>query len=286
MRPLGWLWSAVVALLVIAADAGAASGAPEPPIPWMVYYADKEPAASFLRYDLVVFDSDHHPALRPLLERGKRLLGYLSVGEVENHRDWFEAVKSQGLLLEENPNWPGSFAIDLRDRRWTALVIEELVPRLLQAGFEGVFLDTLDIPPDLERRDPAAYAGMTQAAVHLVKAIRLNYPTLPIMMNRAYELLPEVGGDIDYALGESVYATWDFAASAARLADPVDYRRQVAWLSEARQRFPGLKVMTLDYWDPADAAGLSQIYAVERANGFSPCVSVIALDRVIPEPPR
>ena len=47
---------------------------------------------------------------------------------------------------------------------------------------------------------------MTPAAAKLVRMIRQNYPQIKIMVNRAYDILPEIGGQIDYVLGESVYA--------------------------------------------------------------------------------
>lgn len=254
-------------------------------VSWAVYYADKEPTRAFEPYKLLVLDSRNHPPLRPLKDRGKTLLGYISVGEVETHRSWFDRVKGWGLLDQENPNWPGSFYVDVRDRRWVKLVVEELIPGLLHAGFDGVFLDTLDNPPHLERTDPKRWAGMTDAAARLVATIRTNWPRIRIMQNRGYEILPQTARAIDYALGESVYAGWDFAAKTSRLQSEEDYRFQVDALTGAKAINPALGLFSLDYWDPADAAGLRAIYARQRANGFSPYVSVVDLDRLVAEPP-
>jgi uncharacterized protein (TIGR01370 family) len=254
-------------------------------LPWAVYYSDQAPLAALDPYELLVLDSEHHPPLRPLLDRGKTVLGYLSLGEVENHRPWFARVKAMGVLAGENQTWSGSFSIDVRDRRWTALVIEELLPRLLHQGFHGVFLDTLDNPAELERQDPARHAGMTQAAARLVQAIRLHYPGIRIMLNRAYEILPEVAGLLDYELGESIYTRWDFKQSRAGLQTEADYADQVRSLLDARSRNPKLQILTLDYWDVADQPGVRAIYRLQRANGFSPYVSVVSLDRIVPEPP-
>jgi len=263
---------------------GHAGARAEGEVRWTVYYADKEPPQAFEPYKLVVLDSDRHPPLRPLRDRGKTLLGYISLGEVENHRPWFEKVKSWGILSEENPNWPGSFYVDVRDKRWVKLVVEELVPTILHRGFDGVFLDTLDNPPHLERTDPQRWKGMTEAAARLVNAIRRNHPSARIMLNRAYDILPQTAGSLDYALGESVYTTWDFQAGKAKLQPEEDYRFQVEALHGAKRQNPKLALMSLDYWDPADVEGVRRIYATQRANGFSPHVSVVELDRVVPEP--
>ena len=267
---------------VLAAGAPAAKVADRP---WAVYYADREPTHAFEPYGLLVLDSRTHPPLRPLKDRGKTLLGYISLGEVETHRPWFDRVKGWGILDQENPNWPGSFYVDVRDRRWVKLVVEELVPNLLRAGFDGIFLDTLDNPPHLERTDPTRWAGMTEGAARLVKAIRANWPRIRIMQNRAYEILPQTARAVDYALGESVYSGWDFAARQAHRQSEEDYRFQVDALKGAKAINPALGLFTLDYWDPADTAGVRDIYARQRANGFAPYVSVVDLDRLVPEPP-
>ena len=277
-----WRVGALAALAVMAGparadrDTGAA--------PWMVYYAAAAPTDAFDAFGLLMLDSEAHPSLAELKDRGKVLLGYISLGEVASYRAWFDDLSREGLLLAENPTWKGSFYIDLRDRRWTKRVIEEIVPAILFDGFDGLFLDTLDNPIHLERTEPERYAGMTAAAARLVRTLRRHYPTISIMLNRAYSLLPEVEGAIDMALGESVYTDYDFAAGTYGRVDPETYRLQVELLTAARARRPELRVMTLDYWDPDDAEGIRHIYEVERANGFEPYVATVELDRIVPRP--
>lgn len=273
-----------VAALGVAAPDIAAAQSPPPLIPWVVYYSDKAPETALLPYRLVVLDSKYHPPFERLKERGATVLGYISLGEVEKHRPWFDEVKSWGVLGEENPNWPGSYYVDVRDKRWVKLVVEKLAPDLLRQGFDGFFLDTLDNPPHLERTDPKRWAGMTKASARLVNALRRNWPSARIMLNRAYEILPEAAGALDYALGESVYTTWNFTLERAELQPEDNYRFQVDALKDAQRRNPALSVMTLDYWDLSDVKKVREIYALQRANGFSPYVSVVTLDRIAPEP--
>ncbi|MGH9718827.1 MAG: endo alpha-1,4 polygalactosaminidase, partial [Bryobacteraceae bacterium] len=118
----------------------------------------------------------------------------------------------------------------------------------------------------------------------LVRTIRRRFPRITIVLNRAYSLLERVDGDVDVALGESVYATFDFAEKKYRLVDGESYRLQVSWLQTAKKRRPRLRVFTLDYWDPSDPAGISQIYREQRANGFLPYVTTIDLTQVVAEP--
>jgi len=184
----------------------------------------------------------------------------------------------------ENADWPGSFYVDVRDPRWTKRVIEELIPAILHKGFTGIFLDTLDNPSELERIDKVKYEGMTDAAVRLVRTIRRHYPEIKIMLNRGYEILPDVGEAIDMELGESVYTDYNFETKRYSRVDTGLYQNQVKNLKDAADRFPGLDIYTLDYWDPSDYRGVAEIYAVQRKNGFLPYVSSIKLDRIVAEP--
>jgi len=251
---------------------------------WVVYYGAEAQPESFAPYDLVVLESFGHPPLQPLRDRKKTLLGYISVGEIDSGRPYYAEFMKQNLLIAENPNWPGSYSIDIRDPRWTKKLVEELIPSVLHQGFDGIFLDTLDNPPHLERQDPKTYAGMTLAAVRLIHVIRQNYPQIKIMVNRAYEILPEVGGLIDYVLGESVYTSYDFQNKTPRHSSQTDYQYQVKVLTDLKRSFPNLKVMSLDYWDPQDQEGIAKIYAVQRTNGFIPYVSTVDLNSIIAEP--
>lgn len=216
------------------------------PKPWLVYYSDKAKITDFRDYGLLVLDSEYHPPLPPLSDRGKELLGYISLGEVEKYRPYYESVRADGIVLQENKYWKGSYFVDVRDDRWVSRVIEELVPGVLRKGFDGLFFDTLDNPPHLERVDPKAFKGMTAASARLVRTIRRHYPHIKIMLNRAYELLPHVADAIDYELGESVFADYDFDNKKYKRVDVQEYRRQVALLKDFQGRHKDLRVMTLD----------------------------------------
>ena len=189
------------ALLVLSALFGFAR-ANDVPFRWAVYYGADAPSEAFAEYRMVVFDSDRHPDIEPIAARRTQVLGYLSIGEVHRTRSYFAEVEREGLLVYENPTWPGAFAVDVRDTRWRKRIVDELVPAILARGFQGVFLDTADTAIDLERRDRAKFAGATLATIELIKAIRNRHPQIAIVLNRGYEILPAVEGAIDMVLAE------------------------------------------------------------------------------------
>lgn len=258
---------AILATLALALCAKGGSARPH----WIVYYADKASPEAFQGYDLVVLDSDRHP---PVRMAGAKVLGYLSLVEVTQDRRWFGTLRDSGMLLGEQPNW-GSRRIEIGDARWRQMVSTELVPSILAQGFDGLFLDTLDDAAAIDRKD---------AAVELVREIRRVAPRAILMVNRGYDILPRIVPYIDVVLGESVYGTYDFASKSYRAVAAADYRWQVDRLMEARKAKPGLRICTLDYWDPGDRDGIRRAYAKERSNGFDPYVTTIALDQVSREP--
>jgi hypothetical protein len=79
----------------------AVSPAPTRADSWAVYYADKAAVRDFAGFKLVVLDSTYHPPLAELKRSGKRLLGYISLGEVEAWRSHFASVRDEGILLGE-----------------------------------------------------------------------------------------------------------------------------------------------------------------------------------------
>jgi polysaccharide biosynthesis protein PelA len=248
---------------------------------FVVYYGTQDqPALS--RYDVVVLDSDIDAAIPRRLARRSLALGYLSAGEVHMGRAWAADLERQGLLLGPNPKWRDARFIDVRDARWKARVLDDLVPALLARGFTGLFLDTLDDAAHLESVDPRRFAGMQEAAVDLVRALRQRFTQLPIMVNRGYSLLPRIVPEIDMLLGESVHSTWDAALAAYVPVEPAAVRWQTERLHEARRLRPELSLFSLDYWSPDDPHGIGRIYAQAQGNGFTPYVATFDLTRIVP----
>ena len=96
---------------------------------WVVYYSDEAPLSAFEPYNLLILDSDYHPPLGPLAQRGKTLIGYISVGEVESERAHFAEVQAESILLQENENWERSLSFPFR-----AVALGNPLPFINHAG--------------------------------------------------------------------------------------------------------------------------------------------------------
>lgn len=256
----------------------------EETFPWVVYYGEKAPIEDLQPYNPIVLDRDYPFSLDPLLKEKKEVLGYVNVGEVDDRDPWFFNAKAEGILLEENPLWKGSWSLDIRHPYWKDLLLNQILQGLVVNGFTGFFLDQLDVSIALEDQNPQKYGGMKKAAVDLIQSIRKQYPNHRIMLNRAYELLPEVGDEIHYELAETLFTDYNSQTQKFQLRPQTEVDWQLSQLDKSRKQFPQLVLFSLDYWDPKDKEGIKQLYTEARKQCVRPYVSTMNLDEIIPEP--
>lgn len=279
------LLSLMAAAQIPVASAGAQAQRREP-LPrqprWAAFYGHDCDPALLQPYAVLILDPRFQGSLVALRRMGVRTFGYVSAGEVERTSPSFAHYHEPSVLLRENPDWPGTFALDLRKTAARSAFLHRIAPSVLAQGFDGLFLDTLDTPPYLEYLEPESYRGLADAAVSLVLATRNLFPQAPFIVNRGYALLSRLLPAIDAVVAESMLSTRTSDAVGYRLCSDEEVAAQITLLAPARER--GLPIYALDYWDPADAAGLRVLYSRERAMGHAPYVATTLLDRVVPEP--
>lgn len=251
---------------------------------WVVDYSKDASINKLKQYQLIVLDSQNHPDIDLVKTKNNIVLGYISLGEIENIRPYFQQAKDAGYLLQENKNWPGSYYVDVRQPQWAKLVIDKLIPSILNQEFDGIFIDTMDNPEYLEEIEPKKYRGMKKAGINLIKLIRLNYPHIKIMMNRGFLLLPYVADDIDYELAESLMTDINFKDNSYNMRPKNVYLETIKTLKSIQNTHPKLLLFSLDYWNPKDIKEVKSIYQTERNHGFIPYVSTLELNKIYPEP--
>lgn len=250
---------------------------------WIAYYNGNLPAEAFRDFDVIAFDRESHPRLDVLRDRKRVILGYISLGEAESYRSDFRNIKAMGLLIRENRNWRGHWIVDLRNDKWIEHVANTIVPDVIRRGFDGIVLDTLDSPLELEANNPVQFKGMTEAAINAVRLLRTRFPELKIMLNRGFKVLPEVAPYIDFVLAENLNTDWTIGQKP-RLTAKRDASRWLRSIMIALAKDPRLKVYTLDYWPASDVNVVKNIYREMRSLGFIPYVGAIELDTIQPEP--
>lgn len=221
--------------------------------------------------EMVVLSDDPRIPVRDLAQGALRL-AYLSVGEADRQRPYWPAVEAQPFLVEANPHWPDNYRVDLRDQRWQRILLDQEIPRLLERGFQGLMLDTIDTAPYLETKDPARFAGMRQALRSFLASVRGRHPGIALLANGT-EALQDAAPVVDGYVVEGLFATYDFGRHDYRPTTESERSWKLAQidLAQANARRP---VFTIEYASVGDVALARWAAAESAGRGFRPYVTV------------
>jgi polysaccharide biosynthesis protein PelA len=252
---------------------------------WVVYYGQTADENLLATYDIVILDPEFQGSLELIKATGAQLYGYVSLGEVRTTSHSYSRLNPI-VILEPNSAWPNVQRVDVRELAWRRYLLDDLIPSIANAGFHGLMLDTLDTPVWLEQVDQQRFHGMRQAAIDLVVAIRKQYPTLKLIMNRGYSILPDVIDHIDAIIAESLLTQPDIEKTGTLAVSSSQVQAQLDLLAVAHNRPKPLPILSLDYSMPDDRAAIENIYQREIELGHHPYVTTPLIDQIIPKPPR
>ena len=102
---------------------------------------------------------------------------------------------------------------------------------------------------------------MRQASIDLVRAIRLAWPEMTIVLNRGYAILPNVVDVVDAVLAESLLSMPRPEGSGYRWNSAPEVAIQLACLAPAKEFASPVPGRSLDYWR-LDATALNP--AIDR----------------------
>ena len=171
-------------------------------------------------YDLLVLDAtmglDSGRAFRPdEIARLKRkpdgsrrlVVSYLSVGESEDYRaDYFSpeylSEDAPDWLGPENPQWQGNRVIRFCHEGWQRTIIGDeqgrnvynsIDPsplyRLIELGFDGIYLDRVDVYAEVRKECPDAERKMVDFVARIGAHARKREPGFLVILQNAEELV-------------------------------------------------------------------------------------------------
>lgn len=245
---------------------------------WVCVYDDGVSPADVSKFDLAVLDADSHPPLEQVASTTLKI-GYVSLGEVERQRWFWQKLEGKNLIVGKNPNWD-SFMIDVRQKAWHTFVLDTIIPPVLEQGFDGLFLDTIDTAEYLEKYyKKEKFPGAEAAMVKLIQSIRTRYPDVLLIANRGFSILEKIAPVIDGILAESVFTEIDFKNNTTSLREASLYEEQLKKLAIVKREFK-LVVFTLDYFNDETDDRINQVIAESRAHDFVPFVSTKELCKI------
>ena len=81
--------------------------------------------------------------IKKLHEKNKKIYAYLNVGSLENYRPYYEKFKEKTLSAYEN--WEDEYWMNVSDKEWQNLIVDELGKNIADKGFDGFFIDNCDV---------------------------------------------------------------------------------------------------------------------------------------------
>ncbi len=234
----------------------------------------KAPLEELTGFDLLILDPDAYDsaAFGGLTRRGKIVLGYLNVGEVETYR-WYASEVPPNWVLKANPNWPHHNFVNVKKRGWRKLVVQKIARRILQKGAQGFFLDSVDLA------SPARNPHLKSAMVKLIRQLHGRYPTKFLLLNNGQFLLPEVASAVSGLAVENVFTEPEEQTVRHRPAGQV--RRILENLKSLKEKYR-LPIFLVDYFPQNGEVSVADWEAIARTYGMVLYVGDTLLQRVSP----
>jgi peptidoglycan/xylan/chitin deacetylase (PgdA/CDA1 family) len=210
------------------------------------YYHDALPAESLAQFDRVVVQADQADAagLEILKRRGSTVFAYISMSEVSRAQ---AGALDDRWRLGDNPDWQ-TLIMDAANPGWRQHLINKIVKPLWDRGYRAFFLDNLDsyqrAVKSKASRDAQAH-GLSQ----LITEMHARFAGVKLLLNRGFELLPEIAPLADGLVAESLFRGWDPVKKVYVEVSEADRNWLLNELRTARDRYH-LSVTSIDYVTP------------------------------------
>jgi cysteinyl-tRNA synthetase len=137
-------------------------------------------------FDLIVMDysqsgdesgewtAEQIDALKQSTGGPKKVVSYLSIGEAEDYRFYWQQAwqpNNPSWIVSENPIWPGNFVVEFWNEQWQDIVFGYL-DRIIDQGFDGAYLDLVDVHEQFNGR----MDDMVDFVIEIATYARANSP--------------------------------------------------------------------------------------------------------------
>lgn len=125
------------------------------------------------------------------------IVAYLSIGEAESYRHYWRdrwLREPPDFLLHENCRWPSNYLVKFWDPAWKDIIFRgraSYLARIIEAGFDGVYLDRVDSYWDLRNSHPSGRDAMIMLVRELAETARKARPGFLVIAQNAEGLLAD-----------------------------------------------------------------------------------------------
>lgn len=238
------------------------------------FYGKPVPVDLLSHYKQVVVEPENMNNLDELHAKRVKVFAYISIGEVNRTRSWYSEIP-KNWFMGSHETW-GSDIIDLTQQAWHDYLINKYMTSLWEEGYRGFFFDTLDsyqrVVFDSEER-----ALQEKALVQLIKRIYQYFPGVNLILNRGFEVLPEVAQYSIAIAAESLFQGWDQSKQKYVEVSESDRDWLLNKLNQTKDQYK-LQIIVIDYVDPTQQALVKKTTKRISDLGFTPWVANPGLD--------
>ncbi len=209
----------------------------------VVYYGDNPPYEVLGSFDISIVESGHINSEDIGFQKyKKKIFAYVSIGEVEKNRSYYQDIKKE-WILGENRLWQSKL-VNLSNRDYQNFLIDHVIGSLIEDGYENFFFDTVD-SYHLLSLNGKLKNKYENDIVTFLKKLKTKYPNIKIILNRGFEIIDKVHPYINGVLFESLFCGLDNKTLAYRDI-PKNDREWLLAKVEKIQSY-NLFVIALDY---------------------------------------
>lgn len=160
----------------------------------VIDYSRSNPAGGAM----IPFSAEQVARLKRKPDGTRRLVvAYLSIGEAEEYRyywqpEWKSAPPA--WIIGENCRWPRNHLVRFWEDGWKDIVYrgeDSYLARIQAAGFDGIYVDRIDIYDDLKSRHPEARQRMIEFMTEMAATARARTPQFLVIAQNAEDLVSE-----------------------------------------------------------------------------------------------
>jgi cysteinyl-tRNA synthetase, unknown class len=208
----------------------------------------------------------------------RRVLAYLSIGEAEDYRWYWQSGWEPGnpdWIVQVDPDWPGNYYVKFWDPEWQSILYAYL-DRILAAGFDGVYLDRPDAI------DQPYARGHEQDMIDLVIAIA-RYGRARSPLREDWGVFPqnaeELGSHAEYLAVVTGIGIEELYYQATNVRVPENERLYREGIVDRFKQAPhGGLILTVDYTNRI--AQIDEAYARAASKGYTEYATNVQLDRL------
>lgn len=125
------------------------------------------------------------------------VIAYLSLGEAEDYRSYFSTLPKE-LILFENKNWKGNYVLKYWYPQWHEIIYKRdnsLLNNIINQGFDGVFLDVVDVYKRFNDKALAA-KRMAKLVINLSVMAKTTNPKFLVNIQNGFDILMDLPQDL------------------------------------------------------------------------------------------